>query len=189
MKSENREPEVENAREAFLETVKNYFCSTAQESIFKAQFLDLLKHEDAFQRTHLPGHITGSAFIVSEDQSQTLLVHHVKLNKWLQPGGHTDGDTNVARVALREANEETGLEMLALSSAEIFDLDIHTIPARKDFPQHDHFDVRYLFKASTTEKIIVSEESHDVKWVSLSELERYNNETSILRMRNKLLTK
>lgn len=117
---------------------------------------------------------------------QTLLVHHAKLNKWLQPGGHADGDTNVVRVALREANEETGLQNLILSSPEIFDLDIHTIPTRKDFPQHDHYDVRYLIKASTTEKIIVSEESHDVKWVSLSELEVYNNESSILRMRDKL---
>ena len=173
-------------REFFLGMLNDYVCPTPQEAVFKVRFLELLHHEDAFQRTHLPGHITGSAFIVSEDYKQTLLVHHVKLNKWLQPGGHADGDADAARVALREANEETGLQNLTLCSHEIFDLDIHTIPVRKDFPEHDHYDVRYLFKASTKEQIVVSEESHDVKWVKLSELENFNSEVSIMRMRDKL---
>lgn len=169
---------------------KNIACygrMHSRESEFAHHFLELLKHPDAFQRTHLPGHITGSAFIVSEDFSQTVLVHHAKLNRWLQPGGHTDGDQNVERVALREANEETGLQNLTLASTEIFDLDIHAIPARKDFPQHDHYDVRYLVNASLNEKIIVSEESHDVKWVMLNDLEKFSTEVSLLRMRDKAL--
>ena len=183
---ENKKTKAPDEREFFLGRLNDYVCSTPQDAVFKIRFLELLHHEDAFQRTHLPGHITGSAFIVSEDFKQTLLVHHVKLNKWLQPGGHADGDTNVTGVALREANEETGLQNLTLASPEIFDLDIHTIPVRKDFPEHDHYDVRYLFKASTKEQIIVSEESHDVKWVKLSELEKFNSQVSVLRMRDKL---
>ena len=175
-------------RQIFLGKLTGYVGS-GDESNFKTRFIELLLQEDAFQRIHLPGHITGSAFIVSEDYTQTLLVHHAKLNKWLQPGGHADGDVDVARVAMREANEETGLQNLVLTSHEIFDLDIHIIPTRKDFPQHEHYDVRYLLKASPSEKIIVSEESHDVKWIKLSELEKYNNESSILRMRDKLLVK
>lgn len=172
---------------SLAEGIRHYSTSYPGEVSFVSKFLQLLTHPDAFQRTHLPGHITGSAFIVSDDFTQTLLVHHAKLNKWLQPGGHADGDTKVARVALREANEETGLKTLLLITQEILDLDIHPIPARKDFPQHDHYDVRYLVRGAISEKIIVSEESHDVKWVLLQELEKYNSETSILRMRDKLL--
>jgi 8-oxo-dGTP pyrophosphatase MutT (NUDIX family) len=179
---------MENTKEQltkFIESLNNYSPTTDEQS-FKDRFLKLLEHPDAFQRTHLPGHITGSAFIVSEDLTQTLLVHHAKLNRWLQPGGHADGDTNVLRVAMREANEETGLQHLTVASEDIFDIDIHPIPTRKDFPAHDHYDVRYLVRGSTTENIVVSEESHDVKWVSLADLEKFTNEKSVLRMRDKL---
>src|SRR6185295_7041763 len=130
-----------------IQQIEYYAAAYKHESEFALRFLELLKHPDAFQRTHLPGHITGSAFIVSEDHSQTLLVHHVKLNRWLQPGGHADGDRDVERVALREANEETGLQHFTLAKHEIFDIDIHPIPARKDFGAHDHYDVRYLVYA------------------------------------------
>jgi 8-oxo-dGTP pyrophosphatase MutT (NUDIX family) len=157
-----------------------------EESDSVRRFLELLLHPDAFQRTHLPGHITGSAFIVSEDFTQTLLVHHAKLNRWLQPGGHADGDIDVTRVALREANEETGLHRLSLSTPDIFDLDIHPIPARKDFTLHDHYDVRFLVVATGDEDIVVSDESFDVKWVPLSNLEAFTTERSLLRMRKKL---
>lgn len=173
--------------ESLTQQIKHYAATNSHESEFAFRFIELLKHPDAFQRTHLPGHITGSSFIVSEDFSQTLLVHHVKLNRWLQPGGHADGDENVERVALREANEETGLQHLTLATHEIFDIDIHPIPARKDFGAHDHYDVRYLVLASMDEKIVVSEESHDVKWVDLKDLEQFSTETSLLRMRDKLL--
>jgi 8-oxo-dGTP pyrophosphatase MutT (NUDIX family) len=169
-----------------VDQIKSYI-GLPEEAQFKSRFLELLEHPDAFQRTHLPGHITGSAFIVSEDLTQTLLVHHAKLNRWLQPGGHADGDTDVTRVAMREANEETGLLHLKLVSGDIFDIDIHPIPTRKDFPSHDHYDVRYLVQGSTQEKIIVSEESYDVKWVPLSDLEKYSEEKSVLRMRKKLM--
>jgi 8-oxo-dGTP pyrophosphatase MutT (NUDIX family) len=171
------------------DSLKEYRISFESGAPVVERFLTLLEHPDAFERTHLPGHITGSAFIVSADFAYTLLVHHAKLNRWLQPGGHADGDKDVTRVALREANEETGLQNLALVSREIFDIDIHPIPNRKDFPQHDHYDVRYLFTASRDEKIVVSEESLDVKWVALSELEKYNGEESILRLRSKLKVK
>ena len=174
--------------ESLKEKIKHYASTFSAESVFVNRFLDLIQHPDAFLRTHLPGHITGSAFIASEDYAHTLLVHHAKLNKWIQPGGHADGDHNIMGVALREANEETGLRNLALITSNIFDLDIHVIPARKDFPQHDHYDVRFLVQASMLEKITVSEESHDVRWVGLAQLEKYNSEAAVLRMREKLLS-
>ena len=184
----NLKSEMESSS-TLRQQIELYSTTHSRESEFAFKFLELLQHPDAFQRNYLPGHITGSAFIVSEDFSQTVLVHHVKLNRWLQPGGHADGDQNTARVALREANEETGLKNLMLTSSEIFDLDIHPIPARKDFPQHDHYDVRYLLVASKEEKIVVSEESHDVKWILLKELETFSTEASLLRMRDKSLAR
>lgn len=171
---------------ALADDIRSYMTQWPAEAETAARYLALLAHPDAFQRTHLPGHITGSAFLVDPTFTHTLLVHHGKLNRWLQPGGHADGDMDVAGVARREANEETGVLKLDLLATDIFDLDVHPIPARKEFPAHDHYDVRYLFRASMEERVIVSEESHDVRWVLLADLERYNPEPSLLRLRDKL---
>ena len=170
------------------EELRKYLDRYPEEKPTIDRFKALLQHPEAFQRTHLPGHITGSSFIVSEDLTETVLVHHAKLNRWLQPGGHCDGDRDVVQTALREANEETGLKTLTLLHREIYDLDIHRIPKRKDFPSHDHYDIRYVMKANVSEPIVVSEESHDVKWIALKELERYNSEAALLRLRDKLGT-
>jgi 8-oxo-dGTP pyrophosphatase MutT (NUDIX family) len=169
-----------------LQQLLSYQTHFHEEKDFVLRFLELLKSNDAFQRTHLPGHITGSAWIVNKNRDQTLLVHHAKLNKWVQPGGHADGDENILQVALREAEEETGLKNFKITKT-IFDIDIHTIPERKDFPQHQHYDIRYLLEADTNEQIVVSDESHDVKWVYLSELEKFTLERSVLRMKEKLI--
>lgn len=169
-----------------LSDIGNYAGRWPEEAAIARRYLSLLSHPQAFQRTHLPGHITGSAFVVDTGRQYTLLVHHAKLNRWLQPGGHADGETGIANVALREAREETGVQQLILVHETIYDLDIHPIPARADFPGHDHYDVRYLFTASMQDPLVVSEESHDVRWIPLAELERYNDEPSLLRLRAKL---
>lgn len=168
------------------EAIRRYAVRFPGEKAVAEQYLTLLNSAEAFERTHLPGHITGSSFIVSHDRSKTLLVHHAKLNRWLQPGGHCDGEANVINVARREAAEETGVSRLQLISTEVYDLDIHPIPERKDFPRHDHYDIRFLFVASERDPITVSEESHDVRWISLDELEKFNGETSMIRLRAKL---
>ncbi len=173
-------------RLSLIRSLQSFATDFTDEKKFITAFIKLLQHADAFQRTHLPGHITGSSWIVNKEKTKTLLVHHAKLNKWLQPGGHADGDENVLRVALREAEEETGLKNLK-SFSVIFDLDIHLIPTRKDFPEHFHYDIRFLVEGDETEKIVVSEESHDVQWVLLSELEKFNSEKSILRLKEKLI--
>jgi 8-oxo-dGTP pyrophosphatase MutT (NUDIX family) len=115
-------------------------------------------------------------------------VQHAALKKWLQPGGHADGDENIYRVALREANEETGLFGLKPVGQTLFDIDIHRIPERKDlsFPAHDHYDVRFLFEASEEEELAISDESTDLKWIELAMLDTFNSESSILRLRSKI---
>jgi 8-oxo-dGTP pyrophosphatase MutT (NUDIX family) len=148
------------------------------------RFLDLLQHPQSYHRDHLPGHITGSAWIVTPDRNKVLLVHHARLKKWLQPGGHADGDEDILRVALREAEEETGLIRL-LVHPSVFDIDIHPIPARSDFPAHDHYDIRFLVAADEREELIISHESTDLRWIALNDLQHYNRDRSLLRMRDK----
>jgi 8-oxo-dGTP pyrophosphatase MutT (NUDIX family) len=123
-----------------------------------------------FARTHAIGHFTGSAWVVSADGRRVLLTHHRKLDRWLQPGGHADGDADLARVALREAEEETGVPGLRLEDPEIFDLDRHLIPARKSDPDHWHYDVRYVVRCGDEERFVVSEESHALAWREVAEL-------------------
>jgi 8-oxo-dGTP pyrophosphatase MutT (NUDIX family) len=117
--------------------------------------------------------------------TEILLTHHKKLNRWLQLGGHADGDTDVLAVALREAREESGLDGIEIFSREIFDIDIHRIPPRGKDPEHDHYDVRYVFRQLGRDAYTVSEESHDLAWVEIDGLERYTEEVSMLRMAEK----
>ena len=125
--------------------------------------------EDPFERARLAGHFTASAFVVSGDGARTLLTHHRKLGMWLQPGGHADGDRDLARVALRETEEETGLQGVRVAPS-IFDLDRHWIPEHKGVPGHWHYDVRYLVHTGADETFRVSEESHALAWQPIAAL-------------------
>ncbi len=120
----------------------------------------------AFTRERLAGHFTASALLLSADGRRTLLTHHRKLGRWLQPGGHADGDTDLARVALKEASEESGLPGLRVDGG-IFDLDRHWIPERKGVPGHWHHDVRYVVRAGDDERFVVGEESNDLAWLDV----------------------
>ncbi len=157
-------------RSTLIEQLELYTSDYSEELLLKKQFIELLQHPDAFQRTHLPGHITGSAWIIDSTRKNALLIHHAKLNRWLQPGGHADGDENVLRVALREAEEETGVKDFKILSYSIFDLDIHPIPNRKDFQDHLHYDIRYLIQANAEDELILSDESFDVAWINFDQL-------------------
>ncbi len=145
-------------------------------------------HPDCCERTCVPGHFTGSAWVVSADGERALLLHHRKLDLWVQPGGHADGEGDLADVALREAEEETGLSGLRLEGG-VFDLDRHVIPARGAEPEHFHYDVRFMVRASADEAFIVNEESHALAWVPVRELaEDASADPSVRRMARKWLT-
>jgi len=143
-------------------------------------------HEDCLLRTCRPGHLTGSAWIVSPDHRSVLLVHHRKLGRWLQPGGHADGEADLFRVALREAREETALETFTTlpggDPPAPLDLDIHEIPPHGEEPAHLHLDVRFLLVASPGETVRASEESAAIAWVPLARLGEVSDEESLRRM-------
>lgn len=152
-------------------------------------------HADCLVRSCRPGHITGSAWVVSSDRRRVALVHHRKLERWLQPGGHADGEADIVGVAWREALEETGLQELRLlwGGDELvpLDIDVHEIPARYD-PQgnlieeaHEHHDIRFLFIALGESSPVASSESHSARWFDMAELQATLDEESLLRMLEK----
>ena len=154
-------------------------------------------HSDCFERTCRPGHITAAAWILSTDRRRALLTHHRKLGRWLQLGGHADGQWHVEEVALREAREESGLAQFEIvpihGTLMPFDVDVHEIPARFDAhgrmieDAHEHHDIRFLLIAHGGDEIRISEESHDVKWCTPDEVHQLSGEESVLRMLYKAL--
>lgn len=163
--------------------LQNYAGNCTGQAPLADEFLAFLQSgPDVFTRANLEGHFTGSAWLVSGDGDRVLLMHHRKLGRWLQPGGHADGDTDLARVALREAGEESGLVGLA-GEGDIFDLDRHQIPARANEPAHWHYDVRYVVRAGDGETLSANEESLALAWKPISELAAdVEADTSLRRM-------
>jgi 8-oxo-dGTP pyrophosphatase MutT (NUDIX family) len=155
----------------------------ANEAAMAAATIEFVEtHADCLLRSCVTGHLTGSAWIVSPDRRRTLLTHHHKLDKWLQLGGHADGDPDLTAVAMREAHEESGLTHLQLVRPDIFDVDRHWIPARKTDPGHYHYDLRFLVTADPAEPLQISSESKDLGWVELERVTQLNPEESMARM-------
>lgn len=151
------------------EAFRGYALRWPAEAATVRHFIDLLESDaDPFGRERLSGHFTASAWLVSADGARVLLTHHRKLGRWLQLGGHADGDTDLARAALREAGEESGLPGLRAVEG-IFDLDRHWIPQHGDTQAHWHYDVRYVVRA-VAEAFVVSDESHALAWRSIAAL-------------------
>jgi len=166
-------------REFLLEKLYAYNPEDPKEIMNKILFVDFIKsHKDCFERNCKPGHITASSWIVNFDNNQFLLTLHKKLHQWLQLGGHSDGDPNPLNVAIREAQEESGIQHFHIVTNDIFDLGVHYFA-----PEHMHYDVRFLLQAADpNEHITISEESLDLQW--FSELPHVT-ETDLYRMLRK----
>lgn len=176
------------AQQQVLNLLNDYIEYEPQNRHSKALLVEFAEqHPDCCERTLTVGHFTGSCWLVSNDGQRVLLTHHKKLERWLQLGGHADGDSDLAQVALREAEEESGLTDLIVES-EVFDLERHAIPARGSEPEHYHHDVRFVVYASGSEDFVVSDESHALAWRTISELiDDDKAEESIRRMARKWL--
>ena len=149
---------------------RGYAEQWPDEADTSAVFLELLADgADPFVRERLAGHFTASSWLVDASGTRALLTHHRKLARWLQLGGHADGDRDLANVALREAEEESGLTDLYVEP-ELFDLDRHWIPERGDVPGHWHYDARYVVRTIGSEEFVVSEESLDLAWRDIADI-------------------
>lgn len=168
-------------RQRLLDLIDDYAVRYPEEREVAARFVSFIcKNPRCFERDCWAGHITGSAWLLNPARTHVLLTHHRKLGRWLQLGGHSDGESNTLMAAQREAEEESGLPVRVLQPW-IFDLDVHEIPARKSDPAHFHFDVRFLFEADHDE-FRVSNESLDLAWVPVADLADVTDEISVLRM-------
>lgn len=174
-------------RAGLIEELARHQPFNEHEALMLARVLKFVsEHADCFERSLAAGHVTGSAWIVDKPYTHALLTHHAKLGLWLQPGGHCDGDGDVLRVAMREAEEEAGLkELVTLMGGAIFDVDAHEIPARKAEPAHVHYDIRYALEADRSLPLQISEESKDLRWVPLDEIAGLNTDESVMRMVSK----
>lgn len=175
-------------REYLQNLLEKYTGIDADEEQMRQRMLKFVtQNKDCFKRELVIGHITGSAWIVNPARTKTLMLHHRKLNRWLQPGGHSDGDPDTLAVALREASEESGIDLRHIKPVydTIFDVDIHTIPTNKKEIEHDHFDVRFLLEIDDQLPLISNEESNEVKWLALDEVSAFNHDRSIERMLKK----
>lgn len=161
---------VDTRSDALIDALAAYARQWPEEAGTARAFIALVDDDaDPFVRERLEGHFTASAWLVDAGGMRTLLTHHRKLDRWLQPGGHADGDRDLAASALREAREETGLRGLTVEPG-IFDLDRHWIPGRADVPGHWHLDVRYVVRAGADEDFVVSEESHALAWRAVADV-------------------
>jgi 8-oxo-dGTP pyrophosphatase MutT (NUDIX family) len=169
-----------------------YAARWPEEAECVAQFEALLREErtsgvDAYVRSRLAGHLTASSWLVDRSGLRVLLTHHRKLGLWLQLGGHADGERDLRAVALKEAEEESGLQDLIVDNG-LFDLDRHWIPEHKGVPGHWHYDARYVVRATGSESFTVSDESHALAWRDIAEVAAdASMDTSLRRMARKWL--
>ncbi len=174
-------------RNHLLSLLNIYIPPTIEEQQYKHRIIQFIENNPScFERSLAIGHLTASALLLNKDHSKVLLMHHAKLNRWLQPGGHCDGNNNPLEVAIKEVQEETGITTIIPVSMEIFDIDIHLIPARKDEPAHYHYDIRFLLR-TPQEEFIKNHESKELRWFSNNKELFPTQGPSVLRMVDKWL--
>jgi len=170
--------------------LKDYKSIDKQEEESRLETIKFIEsNENCFDRTCIPGHVTGSALVVNEDITEVLLNYHAKVKKWIQFGGHSDGENNPFNVALRETFEESGLKEVKFiyPYTGIFLLDHHPIPAHNGELDHIHYDVSIILMAKNSDKINISNESKDIKWVKIEDVEKYNSRDKMKKMIKKAL--
>ncbi|MFI5314100.1 MAG: NUDIX hydrolase [Myxococcota bacterium] len=177
-------------RKPLLDQLARYLARNPDERLAVDHVIQFVRaNPDCFERSCRDGHITGSAWILSPDRTCFLLTHHRKLGRWLQLGGHADGDPDPVEVALREAREESGMEafQLAVLGPERlpFDVDVHLIPATASEPAHLHHDIRHLLVAAPGQELRISSESHDLRWFPCARGLEVLADESLLRMARK----
>ena len=162
--------------------IEGYDPASNDQKEEKQRILDFIdRHLNILDRDCMPGHLTASALVVDSSGKRGLLHLHRKLGRWLQLGGHCDGDGNLPHPAWREAVEESGIVGLTIDP-RIVDVDIHKIPSHGDVPKHLHLDVRFIAHAPEGAVPVICDESDDLRWYRRDELRDIDTDHSVLRL-------
>ncbi|MGN0658059.1 MAG: NUDIX hydrolase [Emergencia sp.] len=166
--------------------IENYVPVCEQEEADRKRMLDFMElHEDCLLRTNLTAHFTASSWIVSPDRKKVLMVYHNIYDSWAWTGGHADGEADLLAVALREAEEETGISRVRPLSQKPVSLEILTVDGHEKrgvyVPSHLHMNLTYLLEADENQQLSVREEENSgVRWIPAEELSRYVSEPWML---------
>lgn len=182
-------PDTEGMVLRFNADIRYRYPATTQRDRNNAQRLQQFMDDtvEPFDRTTLTGHVTATAFVVDRQRKYTLMLHHRKLDMWLPPGGHCDGNADVLETAIRETQEETGINQVTIIGSDIFDIDIHLIPASSREPEHYHYDVRFLMEVDRNARTdINNDEALNLQWIKIDRLEDYTRLPSVLVLRDKV---
>ena len=164
------------------ENIEKFTPYNEQEEVEKEIMLKYINDfDDVLTRQNVYGHFTSSAFILNKERTKMLMIYHKIYDSWAWTGGHSDGDSDLLHVALKEANEETGLENVTPISKDIYSLEIVTVNGHekrgKYVGSHVHLNATYLLEADEKEAIRIKEdENSGVKWVPIDEIVEVSSE-------------
>jgi hypothetical protein len=179
-----KDPEVEG----LLSLLYEYKTDDLSEENDRKETIYFLENNDnCFERSSLKGHLTASAWVLDSSETHILLIHHKKLDMWLQLVGHADGDKNLLRVSMKEVLEESGLKSVAPITDKIFDIGVHKIPKYKSVEEHYHYDVRFLLKSTCDDVLVKNEESNDIRWFRADHKYLPTQNSDVVRMLSKCL--
>jgi len=171
-------------RQAIDHLLESYIPPTPEERVYKKQIQNFIAHHpDCFERSCGIGHITASSFVLNHDKTQALLMHHAKLQIWLQLGGHCDGDSDIQAVALKEAQEESGIMDIRLLQEGIYDVDVHLVPSHGSDKAHYHYDIRFLHQVVDPHATMIgNEESLGLQWFGPDATKLPTQQRSVVRL-------
>lgn len=180
----------------FLQEIMAYQPQTEQEIADQQVFLQCLTQDqmDFYQRSNQIAHFTSSAFILNSQLDKTLMVFHRLYQTWTMCGGHADGEQDLYAVAIKEAQEECGIQNLRPIRKEIAAIDILPVKEQNKngiiVPAHRHFSVTYLFFADEEQEIHPNEmENTAADWLLVKDLDFFCKEPYMRALYAKLLQK
>jgi len=161
--------------EKFRKTVEDFLPYNEQEERDKEMLLQYLSSgESIFFRESLGAHMSASAWVVNRAHDKVLMAYHNIYNSWAWTGGHADGETDLLKVAVREAMEETGIRTVRPVTEDIFSLEVLTVDGHEKkgtyVSSHLHLNVTYLLEADDREVLHMKEDENSaVGWFPVEE--------------------